>query len=85
MEKFSFVFIDCDIYKSAIPCIKFSLNKLVNGSYIIVDDCHNIDMNNKSILDALEENFKIGVNLKLVGFYGVSGMIYRYTAVNPKD
>ncbi len=41
--------------------LNFHYNKLVNGSYIIVDDCHNIDMNNKSILDALEEILKLGL------------------------
>ena len=81
-NKIAIAFIDCDLYSSSLPCIDFIKKNISNGGYIIIDDCHNLDFNGKTILLAIKENFEINNNLFLIDTYGYSGMVYRYIETN---
>ena len=78
LKKIAIAFIDCDLYSSSLPCISFIKKFITNGGYIIIDDCHNLDLKGKTILHAINDNFEINKNLFLVDTYGYSGMVYRY-------
>lgn len=78
LKKIAIAFIDCDLYSSSLPCIAFIKKNISNGGYIIIDDCHNLDLKGRTILHAIKENFKININLFLIDTYGYSGMVYRY-------
>ena len=72
-------FIIDDLTQHGIDFIKKNIS---NGGYIIIDDCHNLDLNGKTILLAIKENFRINNNLFLIDTYGYSGMVYRYIETN---
>tara|TARA_B110000438_G_scaffold294269_1_gene335418 strand:+ start:282 stop:959 length:678 start_codon:yes stop_codon:yes gene_type:complete len=82
LNKIAIAFIDCDLYSSSLPCIDFIKKNISNGGYIIVDDCHNLDLKGKTILHAIKETFNINNNLFLIDTYGYSGMVYRYIETN---
>ena len=78
LKKIAIAFIDCDIYKSAKPVIDFISDKMPNGSYIIIDDCFNIDENGNSIYKALTENQKLHSKLIRISNYGLNGATFKY-------
>ena len=50
----SFAFIDCDIYESSIPILKYLEERVSPGGFIMIDDFTSIDDNQNSIYKALE-------------------------------
>ena len=48
-KKFSFVFIDCDIYESALDVFNYIQNRISKGGFIMIDDFTSIDKNGNSI------------------------------------
>tara|TARA_B100001029_G_scaffold176998_1_gene180849 strand:+ start:128 stop:784 length:657 start_codon:yes stop_codon:yes gene_type:complete len=72
-----FVFIDCDLYTSAIEPLDYITDKLVKGSYIMIDDFVNIDKNGRTISDLFFEKFQ-EKKVVFVSSFGVSGVVYRY-------
>jgi len=78
INKIALAFVDCDIYISAIPVFKYILDKLVHGSYVMIDDCYNIDKNGKSIFQALKENKSLFNKLNYISDYGLNGAVFKY-------
>lgn len=76
VEKFSFVFIDCDIYESALEIFPHIKDKLYPGSFIMIDDFSSIDKNGNSIAKAFNEEFSIH-NEVVVFDYFSNGIVFR--------
>ena len=77
-ESIAFAFVDCDIYISAVPVFNFISHKLAHGSYLMIDDCYNIDKNGKSIFQALKENENLFKKLIYISNYGLNGAVFKY-------
>ena len=54
-KSFAFVFIDCDIYESALEVFKYINNKVSLGGFVMIDDFTSIDENGNSIYKAFKE------------------------------
>lgn len=76
-SKFSFAFIDCDIYESANDAFLFLKSRMVNGGFIMIDDLTSIDKNSNTIYKSFVEHFKIGEDVVLFSTYS-NGQVYRY-------
>lgn len=81
IEKLKFVYIDCDLYISAIEPIDFIIPKLSKGSYIMIDDFTNIDLEGKSIRDIFYKKFE-GHDFEITSYFGIGGVIIRYFGKN---
>ena len=77
IKKIAIAFVDCDIYESAQDVFKFIKPRLIRGSYVMIDDCYNIDKNGKSIYLSLKENFDIDNDLIKISSYSMTGAIFR--------
>ena len=77
INKLKFVFIDCDLYVSAVEPFDFIYDKLAIGSYIMIDDFVNLDTENRTISDIFFKKFQNN-NVVFVSNFGVSGVVYRY-------
>lgn len=76
IKKISFVFIDCDIYESALSIMPFIKDRISIGGIIMIDDFLSIDKNGNSIYKAFIENFNIGKDCILVNTYS-NGQVYK--------
>lgn len=76
-RKFSFAFIDCDIYESANDAFKYLQTRLSRGAFIMIDDFSSIDKNGNSIYKSFIEHFEIGNEVILYSTYS-NGKVYRY-------
>ena len=78
INKISLAFIDCDLALSSIPVFSFIKSRLVNGSFIIIDDYFNVDQNERSIRAEFLKNFTVDKEVSLFSTYGVGGIVFRY-------
>ena len=78
INKISLAFIDCDLALSSIPVFSFIKGRLVNGSFIIIDDYFNIDKNGRSIRAEFLKTFAVDKEISLFSTYGVNGVVFRY-------
>tara|TARA_B110000977_G_C11089332_1_gene496089 strand:+ start:142 stop:810 length:669 start_codon:yes stop_codon:yes gene_type:complete len=78
ISKISLAFIDCDLALSSIPVFLFIKDRLVNGSFIIIDDYFNIDKNGRSIRAEFLKTFAVDKEISLFSTYGVNGVVFRY-------
>jgi O-methyltransferase len=78
INKISLAFIDCDLALSSIPVFSFIKSRLVNGSFIIIDDYFNIDKNGRSIRAEFLKTFAIDKEIFLFSTYGLGGVVFRY-------
>ena len=78
IKKISFCFIDCDLKISLIPVIKFIKKRLSNGSFIMIDDFYNLDINGDTLKDEIYKNFQLNENIFIHNYFGNSGIVFRY-------
>ena len=78
ISKISLAFIDCDLALSSIPVFLFIKGRLVNGSFIIIDDYFNIDKNGRSIRAEFLKTFAVDKEIFLFSTYGLGGVVFRY-------
>ena len=78
ISKISLAFIDCDLALSSIPVFLFIKGRLVNGSFIIIDDYFNIDKNGRSIRAEFLKTFAVDKEIFLFSTYGLGGGVFRY-------
>jgi len=78
INKISLAFIECDLALSSIPVFLFIKDRLVNGSFIIIDDYFNIDKNGRSIRAEFLKTFAVDKEISLFSTYGVNGVVFRY-------
>ena len=78
INKISLAFIDCDLALSSIPVFSFIKGRLVNGSFIIIDDYFNIDKNGRSIRAEFLKTFAVDKEIFLFSTYGLGGVVFRY-------
>ena len=78
INKISIAFIDCDLALSSIPVFSFIKNRMVNGSFIVIDDYFNIDKNGKNIRAEFLKTFKVDEEVFLFSTYGLGGVVFRY-------
>jgi hypothetical protein len=71
-------FIDCDLALSSIPVFSFIKGRLVNGSFIIIDDYFNIDKNGRNIREEFLKTFAVDKEVFLFSTYGLGGVVFRY-------
>tara|TARA_B100000900_G_C20389511_1_gene637977 strand:+ start:124 stop:762 length:639 start_codon:yes stop_codon:yes gene_type:complete len=76
IEQISFVFIDCDIYESALSIFPYIKKRVNPGSFIMIDDFSSIDKNGNSIFKTFSNHFEIGKDCLLYDTYS-NGQIYR--------
>jgi len=74
-KEFSFVFIDCDIYESAIDVFEYIDNKISNGGFLMIDDFTSIDKNGNSIYKAFKDKLNIDQYIYFTSYS--NGQIYR--------
>lgn len=77
IKKISFVFIDCDIYESAISIMPFIKDRISIGGFVMIDDFSAIDKNGNSIYKAFIENFNVGDDCILYSTYS-NGKVYKF-------
>lgn len=78
IQKISVAFIDCDLAISSEPVFDFIKERLVNGSFIVIDDYFNLDINGNSIKKEFLKRFEINKNIFLFSTYGFGGVVFRY-------
>jgi len=78
ITKISLAFIDCDLALSSIPIFLFIKSRLVNGSFIIIDDYFNIDKSGNSIRQEFLKNFTVDKEVFLFSTFGLGGVVFRY-------
>jgi len=78
INKISLAFIDCDLALSSIPVFSFIKGRLVNGSFIIIDDYFNIDKNGRNIRAEFLKTFAVDKEVFLFSTYGLGGVVFRY-------
>jgi hypothetical protein len=78
ISRISFCFIDCDLGVSARPVFEFVKERLINGSFIMIDDYYNVDQNGNSIMKEFLKNFEVNQNVFVYKRFGVSGICYRF-------
>lgn len=78
ISKISLAFIDCDLAVSSKPVFDFIKSRLVNGSFIIIDDYYNIDKNGNSIRQEFLKRFDLNENVFLFSTYGLGGVVFKY-------
>ena len=76
VEKFSFVFIDCYIYESALEIFPHIKDKLYPGAFIMIDDYSSIDKNGNSIVKAFNEVFDINKEVIVFDYFS-NGIVFR--------
>jgi len=76
-KRYSFAFIDCDIYESANDAFAYLQDRTVNGGFLMIDDFTSIDEYGNSIYKSFIKNFDIGKNVILFSTYS-NGHVYRY-------
>ena len=81
VENLKFVYIDCDLYISAIDPIDYIIPRLVKGSYIMIDDFTNIDSEGKSIRNLFYKKFE-GHDFEITSYFGIGGVVIRYFGQN---
>jgi|TARA_Y100000389_G_scaffold43936_1_gene38656 hypothetical protein len=74
-KKFSFVFIDCDIYESALDVFNYIQNRISKGGFIMIDDFTSIDKNGNSIHKAFNEILNLNDYVYFSSYS--SGQIFR--------
>jgi hypothetical protein len=79
VQKISLAFIDCDLAISSQPVFEFIKNRMVNGSFIVIDDYFNIDEEGNSIREEFKKHFEINKNVFKFSSYGLGGVVYQYT------
>ena len=77
IAKFSFAFIDCDIYESANDAFKFLKTRIINGGFIMIDDFTSVDTNGNTIAKSFFEHFELGKDVILYSTYS-NGQVFRY-------
>jgi len=80
-KKFSFAFIDCDIYESANDAFAYLKSRMVNGGFLMIDDFTSLDENGNSIYKSFINHFEIGKNVILFSTYS-NGHVYRFMEDN---
>ena len=78
IQKISLAFIDCDLAISSQPVFEFIKNRMVNGSFIVIDDYFNIDQEGNSIREEFKKYFDINKNVFKFSSYGLGGVVYQY-------
>jgi O-methyltransferase len=66
--KFSFVFIDCDLYSSTVPVLEFIRDKLLQGSIIAFDDWYCYDSPDKGERKAVAEWLQKNPDIELIEY-----------------
>jgi hypothetical protein len=79
VQKISLAFIDCDLAISSQPVFEFIKNRMVHGSFIVIDDYFNIDDEGNSIREEFKKHFEINKNVFKFSSYGLGGIVYQYT------
>ena len=77
IKKISITFIDCDYAISSKDIFEFIKPKLSYGSYLIIDDFHNIDFNKNSISKEFNKLFNKS-DYQITGYFGLHGVIIRF-------
>ena len=57
---------------------EFIKNRMVNGSFIVIDDYFNIDQEGNSIRQEFKKHFDINKNVFKFSSYGLGGVVYQY-------
>ena len=78
IKKISLAFIDCDLAISSKPVFKFIKSRLINGSFIVIDDYFNVDEKGNSIRKEFLKNFELNKNVYQFSTYGLGGIVYQY-------
>ena len=78
IQKISLAFVDCDLAVSSESVFDFIKSRLVNGSFIVIDDYYNIDKNGNSIKQEFLKRFDINKNVFLFSTYGLGGVVFKY-------
>lgn len=80
-KKYSFAFIDCDIYESANDAFFYLKTRMINGGFLMIDDFTSLDINGNTIYKSFINHFDIGKNVILFSTYS-NGHVYRYIEDN---
>lgn len=78
IKNISLAFIDCDLAISSKPVFEFIKDRMVNGSFIVIDDYYNIDYEGNSIRNEFKKHFELDKNVYKFSSYGLGGVIYQY-------
>ena len=78
IKNISLAFIDCDLAVSSQPVFEFIKNKLVHGSFIVIDEYYFIDKNGGSIRKEFLKKFEMNKNVFLFSTYGLGGAVFKY-------
>ncbi len=78
IKKISFAFIDCDLAVSAKGVFKFIKPRMVNGSFIMIDDYFNTDKNGESIFSVIKDFFEIDKDIFVHSYFGNGGIVFKY-------
>ena len=78
IKNISLAFIDCDLAISCKPVFEFIKDRMVNGSFIVLDDYYHIDSEGNSIRKEFKQHFKIDKNVFIFSRYGLGGVVYQY-------
>lgn len=57
-EKFAFVYLDADLYKSTLEGLRFFYPRISKGGYLLIHDYHNPQESNAGVLRAVNEFMK---------------------------
>lgn len=66
--KFSFVYVDCDLYSSTVPVLKFLEDKLLQGALLVFDDWYCFDSPRKGVRRAVQEWLQNNNNISLIEY-----------------
>ena len=78
MKNISFSFIDCDLAVSAKDVFEFIVKRQTNGSFIMIDDFYNLDIESNSIREEFFKYFKLNEDVFLFSNFGTGGVCFRY-------
>ena len=74
----SLAFIDCDLASSSHDVFMFIKPRLVDGSFIMIDDYFNLDTNKNSIQQEFVKHFEINKDVFKFKEFGIAGIVFRY-------
>lgn len=82
VKNISFSFIDCDLAISAKDVFEFIVKRQTNGSFIMIDDFYNLDIESNSIREEFFKYFKLNEDVFLFKNFGTGGVCFRYFKKN---
>ena len=74
-NSYAFVFIDCDIYESAVDIFEYVNGKISKGGFLMIDDFTSLDKNGNSIYKAFHEKLNPDEFIYFTSYS--NGQIYR--------